>query len=379
MAKEGCIKNYMDEAALKNLKEHKYAASGQSFLEPYMQYFWRPMLELVPLWMAPNLITALGLSVNVVSTLVLLYFNPYFDGTYTTPWWAYAGCGVGLFIYQTLDALDGKQARRTNSATPLGELFDHGCDAISTIFVVLAAGASLQAGPWSTLVCLLLGQATFYCAHWRTYVCAKMHFGRVDVTEAQWCMITIHMLSAVYGGGVWHTEVGGHPLYFWILLAMWTVSFFTVLNNINCCLEGGVGPEQTTVAETSVASPAIPLLLSLAGTLFVSSFPCFVSAPWLVMVTMGFALAKLSIKIVLCHMAKMPLEMTDIAITMPLLFFFDSFFGLNIESLLLLSVMCLVITWNLGFYCAGVVKEITSYLRISCFTIKPPEKMEKKE
>ena len=31
-----------------------------------------------------------------------------------------------IFIYQTLDAADGKQARRTNSATPLGQLFDHG-------------------------------------------------------------------------------------------------------------------------------------------------------------------------------------------------------------------------------------------------------------
>ena len=31
-----------------------------------------------------------------------------------------------------MDAIDGKQARRTNSNNPLGELFDHGCDALST-------------------------------------------------------------------------------------------------------------------------------------------------------------------------------------------------------------------------------------------------------
>ncbi len=39
--------------------------------------------------------------------------------------------GLCLFAYQSLDAIDGKQARRTGSATPLGELFDHGCDALS--------------------------------------------------------------------------------------------------------------------------------------------------------------------------------------------------------------------------------------------------------
>lgn len=39
---------------------------------------------------------------------------------------------LGLFLYQSLDAIDGKQARRTKSSSPLGELFDHGCDSVST-------------------------------------------------------------------------------------------------------------------------------------------------------------------------------------------------------------------------------------------------------
>lgn len=30
-----------------------------------------------------------------------------------------------------MDAIDGKQARRTGTSGPLGELFDHGCDAIN--------------------------------------------------------------------------------------------------------------------------------------------------------------------------------------------------------------------------------------------------------
>jgi phosphatidylglycerophosphate synthase len=39
---------------------------------------------------------------------------------------------LGLFVYQSLDAIDGKQARRTGTSSPLGELFDHGCDSVST-------------------------------------------------------------------------------------------------------------------------------------------------------------------------------------------------------------------------------------------------------
>jgi phosphatidylglycerophosphate synthase len=47
------------------------------------------------------------------------------------PQWSFALCALGLFVYQSLDAIDGKQARRTDSCSPLGELFDHGCDALS--------------------------------------------------------------------------------------------------------------------------------------------------------------------------------------------------------------------------------------------------------
>lgn len=33
---------------------------------------------------------------------------------------------AGLWIYASLDAIDGKQARRTGTSGPLGQLFDHG-------------------------------------------------------------------------------------------------------------------------------------------------------------------------------------------------------------------------------------------------------------
>lgn len=61
------------------------------------------------------------------------------------PRWVYFTWAAGLFLYQTMDAIDGyarvfvplpspslvqlrrrKQARRTGMAGPLGEMFDHG-------------------------------------------------------------------------------------------------------------------------------------------------------------------------------------------------------------------------------------------------------------
>ena len=87
-------------------------------------------------------------------------------------------CAVGFFLYQSLDAIDGKQARRTNTSSPLGELFDHGCDAISGFTVVMSAlsAVGIQEFPRLGLGFALLLMVLNYCYHWQTYVSGVLHF-----------------------------------------------------------------------------------------------------------------------------------------------------------------------------------------------------------
>lgn len=108
-----------------------------------------------------------------------------------------------------MDAIDGKQARRTNSSTPLGELFDHGCDAVSTVFVILALSVSLRLGlaPWFMFVTVFMAMIVFYVAHWQTYVTGSLKFGRVDVTEAQLATYVIFLISGVFGDYFWSINV----------------------------------------------------------------------------------------------------------------------------------------------------------------------------
>ncbi len=61
---------------LKRLEEHQYSSAGRSLLEPFMQGFWCWLVSKVPLWMAPNLITIVGLATNIISTLILAYYCP---------------------------------------------------------------------------------------------------------------------------------------------------------------------------------------------------------------------------------------------------------------------------------------------------------------
>jgi ethanolaminephosphotransferase len=69
-------------------------------------------------------ITLSGFSFVIINFLTMLWYNPTLDKD--CPPWVYLSWAIGLFLYQTFDAVDGTQARRTHQSGPLGELFDHG-------------------------------------------------------------------------------------------------------------------------------------------------------------------------------------------------------------------------------------------------------------
>ena len=93
------------------------------------------MVTLVPMWVAPNVITFLGWLILASSSIVILCHD--FTFQKDIPSWCFYYSAAAIWAYSTLDAVDGKQARRTNSSSALGQLFDHGCDAFSVSFVVI--------------------------------------------------------------------------------------------------------------------------------------------------------------------------------------------------------------------------------------------------
>jgi ethanolaminephosphotransferase len=85
--------------------------------------------------MAPNTVTSIGLIWMITSYGFYWYYVPSLEILdEPPPRWIFLWNGISMLAYQTLDNMDGKQARRTQSSSPLGLLFDHGCDAINSIF-----------------------------------------------------------------------------------------------------------------------------------------------------------------------------------------------------------------------------------------------------
>ena len=98
-------------------------------------------MKLTPKNIAPNTITLFGFLLHVIFTIVLILQGPYSSDA---PSWALFCYGISVFIYQTLDNVDGKQARAIKNSTPLGMIMDHGCDALGLVFLTLGMARVLH-------------------------------------------------------------------------------------------------------------------------------------------------------------------------------------------------------------------------------------------
>ncbi|XP_017132002.1 cholinephosphotransferase 1 isoform X1 [Drosophila elegans] len=367
-------KHILSAQQLRKLSEHKYSCTSASLLDPLLQPWWNWLVAQTPLWLAPNLITIVGLIVNVVTTLILICYSP--NGVDAPPRWTCLLCALGLFIYQSLDSIDGKQARRTNTSSPLGELFDHGCDSISTVFVAVSACISCQLGHypnWLFFQCFC-AIALFYCAHWQTYVSGTMRFGRIDVTEAQFSIIAIHLVSAVLGPEIWLTKIGIGSLELWYGPAMTTIvcGLLSLTYVFSVIKAGGVGKNGSTVAGTSVLSPSIPLTLVVLPALMIahkSPQNIFTEHASVYIMAFGMVAAKVTNKLVIAHMTKSEMDYLDWSLLGPALLFLNQYFNCIVPEIWLLWFTLIWGTQDLLRYCAQVCLEICQHLRIDLFRI----------
>ncbi|EGR27680.1 hypothetical protein IMG5_191250 [Ichthyophthirius multifiliis] len=134
-------KCYISTQGEEGIKSFKYKGGSDSI---FYSYFWSPLCDYLvknyfPSYLAPNSITLIGFLIHLVAHIIVLYYSP--DLKQTLPQWLCFLLSFSLLTYQILDNCDGKQARATGSSSPLGMLFDHGCDALTTWIVTLNTAA----------------------------------------------------------------------------------------------------------------------------------------------------------------------------------------------------------------------------------------------
>jgi hypothetical protein len=86
---------------------YKYHGTDNSPLNKYiMQPFWGWLIQFFPLWIAPNTITLIGFVGMLIATAYAAWSNPTFHEELSLP--SIVVAIIAVFVYQTLDALDGK-------------------------------------------------------------------------------------------------------------------------------------------------------------------------------------------------------------------------------------------------------------------------------
>lgn len=150
---------------------YKFSVENRSLSESFiLNDFWNWFTpRFIPEYLAPNLVTSLGFVclifvwiIQCLSECVTYWelegplqpsFFPFLSPEFAKvviiiiqflTRHSYLIMPILLFAYQTLDGCDGKQARRTKNSTPLGEIFDHGVDAIAASIFMFSFVCSLD-------------------------------------------------------------------------------------------------------------------------------------------------------------------------------------------------------------------------------------------
>ncbi|SAM03402.1 hypothetical protein [Absidia glauca] len=209
--------NSLDQEHLENLKFYKYAAVDKSLISNHiLRHYWNAAVNLFPMWMAPNLITLLGLGFMMINVGFIAIYVP--DLGTEAPSWLYFSFAAGLWLYSTFDNVDGKQARRTGTSSPLGELFDHGCDALNCTCVALLQSAALGLGhSYLSLSLVLLTIVGFYLSTAEEYFTGVLYLGIVNgPTEGILMSCLAFVWSGFYGAQSWHVPLTAISSMSWI-------------------------------------------------------------------------------------------------------------------------------------------------------------------
>ncbi|KAI1157346.1 CDP-alcohol phosphatidyltransferase [Nemania serpens] len=315
----------VSDDALIHLRSYKYSAVDKSPISNYiLRPYWNAFVELLPLWLAPNMVTLLGFCFILANVALLVIVMPDLVGP--GPSWLYLSFAFGLFMYQTMDNVDGKQARRTGTSSGLGELFDHGIDSLNCTLASLLETAAMALGTSKsgvfTALCPCL--AMFFST-WETYHTHTLYLGYFNgPTEGILIACSVMAISGIYGPGIWTERivdlVGERNLFgydqlvgdysirdIWILVIVGSL----VLGHMPFCVLNVVK------ARRRDRLPVLPVFLEwIPMAVYTLSIGAWLYSPHstlmrenhlvLFCLTMSFVFGRMTTKMILAHLTRQP-------------------------------------------------------------------------
>lgn len=309
--------------------------------------------------------------------------------------------------YQTLDNIDGKQARRTGTSSGLGELFEyvespmklvpltlllsHGIDSLNCTLASLCETAAIGLGPTKTgAFTALIPCLPMFFSTWETYHTHTLYLGYFNgPTEGLLLACSFMVISGYYGPEIWRypiTDLTGHAEIFgtYTLRDLWVPMMLTAffVAHLPACIYHVVQVRRRQGLPILPVflewTPMIVYTLSCGAWLY-SPYSSLLSHNRLVLfcLTMSFVFGRLTTKIILHHLTRQPFPYWTIMLW-PLV---GGALLANLPRIGLPAIDPATELWYLrGYFIFAltayvswarvVIDTICDYLDINCLTIK---------
>lgn len=384
---------------------HKYVAGTYTFLDTALNTTWQSLTNLLPMSMAPNMVTTIG-GLHCVAAYLITW-------SYTSNWqndvpsWVLALNGYCCMVYYTLDCMDGKQARRTGTSSPLGQLFDHGMDCLclqehnSMCMAWLSLGTTDAVWFWGSQAAL---QFSFFMAQWEEYYTGVLPHatGNIGVTEVNYGLAVASLLNAILipdrrafysqpvASLVPESVIDALPLEmigmdaetFQLKHALLTGWYFMV--TLLCILSLG-----RVIPNCRSAKERVAALSKLISPALICAAPFWVSPPVLsrdlrwFSLAYGTAMTQITIKLIVYSMAKQAYAAIQGKEVIPLTI---ACWWIRTDPRWKDPGICLLLQILTALYCLRIVRwtseaiqQICDRLDIYLFTIKPKGETSKKK
>ncbi|KAG5846406.1 hypothetical protein ANANG_G00114640 [Anguilla anguilla] len=378
---------YVTKEQLAGFDKYKYSAVDSNPLSVYVMHpFWNSVVKVLPTWLAPNLITFTGFMFLVLNFLMLAFYDFDFsasaEGHVHVPSWVWVAAGLFNFLAYTLDGVDGKQARRTNSSTPLGELFDHGLDSWACIFFVATVysifGRGVTGVNVTTLYYILwVVLFSFILSHWEKYNTGILFLPwGYDVSQVT--ISIVYIITAVVGVETWYIPVFWNFHYrdlftIMILGCSFAVTLPMSLRNVFKAYRSN------TLKHSSLYESFLPflspVLLFLLSTLWVLLSPNGILQlqPRVFYLMVGTAFANVTCKLIVCQMSNtrcQPLSWLLLPMGAAVLLVATGTVT-HAETLLLYAWTGVVVLAHVH-YGVSVVHQLSDHFNICAFSLRKP-------
>lgn len=385
---------FIPSHAIKHLDEYKYQSEDRSIITKYiLKPFWLKFERIFPVWMAPNMVTLLGLMFIVISDIFVFIYDPNLDTV--SPTWLYFYHALAVFMYQTFDACDGIHARRTGQSSPLGELFDHCCDSMNTTLMQIqfASVAGLTCNPL-IFIFQYASLATFYLSTWEEFYTHKLFLSEISGPVEGLLMIScVYVLAGTFGiDGLFKKQLFDVTIPFvnitytitTLMVSVFlgfittTFSMYSAANNVVMILtkekrSREIDPALKNIQPFNVYYATVAILLYFHNSIIYNYTIAMV-------LTIGATMSFVVGRIITGHLTKQPFPRINFPMFIPLvqlaaLYVLPRFFHFAYNR-----ALDVVVYGGLGasitiysMFVTEIIYDITQYLDIYALTIKHPQ------